>query len=82
MMPANLPQRYQWITGHDRRSWPVWFTQWPDGNRIAVTINIKHEWESAPRSDMIQKTAMTPGSSYLDFLALGAAICLGFLDYS
>jgi peptidoglycan/xylan/chitin deacetylase (PgdA/CDA1 family) len=72
MMPTDLPQRYQWNYRPRSPERPVWFTQWPDGNRIAVTINIMHEWESAPRSDTIQKRAMTPGSSYLDFLALGA----------
>ncbi|HYT55156.1 MAG TPA: polysaccharide deacetylase family protein [Verrucomicrobiae bacterium] len=72
MMPTDLPQRYHWNYRPRSPERPVWFTQWPDGNRIAVTINIMHEWESAPRSDTIQKRAMTPGSSYLDFLALGA----------
>jgi peptidoglycan/xylan/chitin deacetylase (PgdA/CDA1 family) len=72
MMPTDLPQRYQWNYRPRSPERPVWFTQWPDGNRIALTINIMHEWESAPRSDTIQKKAMTPGSSCLDFLALGA----------
>ena len=72
MDTENLAKSYQWnYRPHSPRR-PRWFTQWPGGNRIAVTINIMHEWESAPRSNAIRKRAMSPESTYLDFLALGA----------
>lgn len=72
MDAAELAKTYQW---HDRRQCPErpsWFTEWPQGNRIAVTFNIMHEWESVPRSNTLRKRAMSPDSPVLDFLALGA----------
>lgn len=51
---------------------PDWFTHWPGGKRIAVTVNIMHEWESAPRAETVRKRAISPGAECIDFLALGA----------
>ena len=72
MISTNLIQRYQWHRRPQSPQWPEWFTRWPEGNRIAVTINIMHEWESLPRSGAIHKRPLTPGASVVDFLALGA----------
>jgi peptidoglycan/xylan/chitin deacetylase (PgdA/CDA1 family) len=72
MVTTDLPRSYQWNYRPQSPRRPDWFTQWPDGNRIAVTINIMHEWESVPRSNSIDKRSLTPGASVIDFLALGA----------
>jgi peptidoglycan/xylan/chitin deacetylase (PgdA/CDA1 family) len=72
MIPTELIQSYQWNYRPQSPRRPAWFTHWPDGNRIAVTINIMHEWESTPRSSTISKRSMTPGVNVIDFLALGA----------
>jgi peptidoglycan/xylan/chitin deacetylase (PgdA/CDA1 family) len=72
MMPTDLPRRYQWNYRPQTPHRPDWFTEWPGGHRIAVTINIMHEWESVPRSNTIRKRPMTSGTDYIDFLALGA----------
>jgi peptidoglycan/xylan/chitin deacetylase (PgdA/CDA1 family) len=72
MVPTDLLHTYQWNYRPQSPRRPDWFTQWPDGNRIAVTINIMHEWESVPRSDTIHKRSLTAGASMIDFLALGA----------
>jgi peptidoglycan/xylan/chitin deacetylase (PgdA/CDA1 family) len=72
MIPTDLMQSYQWNYRPQSPLRPAWFTHWPGGNRIAVTINIMHEWESAPRSNTIGKRPMTPGVNVIDFLALGA----------
>lgn len=63
---------YQWNYRPQSPRRPAWFTQWPGGNRIAVTFNIMHEWESAPRSNTIRKRTMSGATHCLDFLALGA----------
>ncbi len=72
MTKANFVDAYQWNFRPQSPQRPDWFTQWPGGNRIALTINIMHEWESVPRSNTVRKRAMTQGTTYLDFLALGA----------
>lgn len=72
MVPADLARRYQWNYRPQTPHRPDWFTGWPGGNRIAVTINIMHEWESVPRSNTIRKRSMGSGTDYIDFLALGA----------
>ena len=71
-MPGELFRRYHWNYRPQSPQRPAWFARWPDGNRIAVTINIMHEWESIPRSNTIRKRAMPSGTEYIDFLALGA----------
>ncbi len=48
MSPSDLAGAYQWNYRSQTPRRPDWFRQWPGGNRIAVTINIMHEWESAP----------------------------------
>ena len=72
MTPTELTRSYQWHYRPPSPKRPDWFTQWPGGNRIAVTIDIMHEWESAPRSNVIHKRPMTSGADTIDFLALGA----------
>ena len=72
MNAVELSQIYQWNYRPQSPRRPSWFTQWPHGNRIAVTFNIMHEWESVPRSNTVRKRAMSTGSTCLDFLALGA----------
>ncbi len=72
MISNDLQKRYQWNYRPQSPQWPEWFTQWSDGNRIAVTIYIMHEWESVPRSVSIDKRPMSPGTDIIDFLALGA----------
>lgn len=72
MMPTDFISSYQWNYRVHSPQRPVWFTQWPGGNKVAVTINIMHEWESVPRSNTIQKRPMSCGSRSIDFLALGA----------
>ena len=73
METGDLAKIYQWNFRPQTPRRPNWFTHWPDGNRLAVTFNIMHEWESVPRSNTIRKRAMSPAAStYLDFLALGA----------
>jgi len=63
---------YQWNYRPQSPRRPDWFTQWPGGNRIAVTINIMHEWESVPGARTVRKRSMSPGADCTDFLALGA----------
>ena len=72
MDTRDLSRSYQWNYRPQSPRRPSWFTQWPGGNRIAVTFNIMHEWESLPRSDTIHKRALSPPTTCLDFLALGA----------
>ena len=72
MTPADLMNTYQWHYRPRSPRRPAWFTEWPGGNSIAVTINIMHEWESVPRSQTIRKREMTSGTEHVDFLALSA----------
>jgi peptidoglycan/xylan/chitin deacetylase (PgdA/CDA1 family) len=72
MTPEDLAKAYQWNYRPQRPRRPGWFTQWPGGNRIAVTINIMHEWESAPGARTVRKRPMVSGEGCTDFLALGA----------
>lgn len=72
MIPTDLLHSYQWNYRPQSPRRPDWFSQWPGGNRIAVTINIMHEWESLPRSNTFRKRSMDSGASVIDFLALGA----------
>jgi peptidoglycan/xylan/chitin deacetylase (PgdA/CDA1 family) len=73
MVPTNLLRDYQWNYRPQSPRRPDWFSHWPQGNRIAVTINIMHEWESMPRSNTIGKRPMSNcGAGMIDFLALGA----------
>ncbi|MDP2603039.1 MAG: polysaccharide deacetylase family protein [Deltaproteobacteria bacterium] len=72
MVPENLRTAYQWNYRPQTPRRPAWFTEWPGGNRIAVTINVMHEWESRPRAGTARKGPMTTGNQVLDFLGLGA----------
>jgi peptidoglycan/xylan/chitin deacetylase (PgdA/CDA1 family) len=70
---SDLVKTYQWnyLPKTPRR--PAWFTEWPGGARIAVTINIMHEWESAPGWHTMARRPMPPDTIYKeDFLALSA----------
>ena len=49
MVPDDLRTAYHWNYRPQTPRRPAWFTEWPGGNRIAVTINVMHEWESRPR---------------------------------
>jgi len=53
MPHTDLAETYQWHYRPQSPVRPSWFTEWPGGNRIAVTFNIMHEWESVPRSNAI-----------------------------
>ena len=72
MDTRDLSRSYQWNYRPQSPRRPSWFTQWPGANRIAVTFNIMHEWESLPRSNTIHKRTMSPPTTCIDFLALGA----------
>lgn len=72
MSNTDLISSYQWNYRPRSPQRPKWFTAWPSGNRIAVTFNIMHEWESVPRSTAIRKRELMPGATGIDFLALGA----------
>lgn len=72
MVPTHLINAYHWNYRPQIPHRPDWFTQWPGGNRIAVTINIMHEWESTPHSSTVRKRPLSPGATCIDFLALGA----------
>ncbi len=72
MAPSDFVTAYHWNYRPQTPRRPEWFTQWPGGNRIAVTINVMHEWESVPGWRTIGKKPMSPGTNYTDFLALGA----------
>jgi peptidoglycan/xylan/chitin deacetylase (PgdA/CDA1 family) len=68
MVPSNLATAYQWNYRPQTPRRPEWFTQWPGGNRIAVTINIMHEWESQPAWKTLRKKPA--GADCIDFLSL------------
>jgi len=68
MVPANLRTAYQWNHRPQTPRRPPWFTQWPGGNRIAVTINIMHEWESQPEWKTARKK--NAGADCVDYLSL------------
>ena len=72
MNHADLSDSYQWNFRPQSPQRPKWFTSWPGGNRLAVTFNIMHEWESVPRSTTIRKRELTTCAAGIDFLALGA----------
>ena len=72
MPHADLAKIYQWNFRPQFPVRPSWFTHWPGENRIAVTFNIMHEWESAPRSNAIRKRKINPETAAIDFLALSA----------
>jgi peptidoglycan/xylan/chitin deacetylase (PgdA/CDA1 family) len=60
---------YQWDYRPRLVERPAWFTAWPGGARVGVTILILHEWESVPRP----VRPMPAGAHYnFDTLALGA----------
>lgn len=74
MVRLDLASAYHWNYRPQSPRRPDWFTQWPGGNRIAVTINIMHEWASVPTSRAVRKTSMRPmppGTDWTDFLGLG-----------
>ena len=72
MERAELGTIYQWNYRPQFPCRPNWFTEWPGRNRIAVTFNIMHEWESAPRSNAIRKREISSGTACIDFLSLSA----------
>src|SRR3990172_1612397 len=68
MVPANLRTAYQWNHRPQTPRRPPWFTQWPGGNRIPLTINIMHEWESQPEWKTARKK--NAGADCVDYLSL------------
>lgn len=67
--PMGLTERYHWDYRPPEPTRPEWFTSWPNGARVAVTIGVLHEWESEPRSHR----PMPSGSRHdFDFHALAA----------
>lgn len=72
----DFVKAYQWNYRPRIPQRPSWFTSWPGGARIAVTINIMHEWESRPGWHTIPSRPMPPGSYHMD-----DALALGFREY-
>lgn len=72
MLTVDLPRLYQWHYRSQTPNRPEWFQAWPGGNRIAITVNIMHEWESVPRSNTIRKRPIVSAWDPIDFLALAA----------
>jgi len=69
MVPSQLVTAYHWNYRPQTPTRPEWFKAWPGGNRIAVTINIMHEWESQPEwKTPRKKTGL--GGECVDFLSL------------
>jgi peptidoglycan/xylan/chitin deacetylase (PgdA/CDA1 family) len=72
-MPSpDLAAAYHWNSLPRSPRRPQWFTQWPGDKRLAVSISIMHEWESAPGANTVKKRPMAKGPERIDFLALGA----------
>ncbi len=68
----SFVEAYGWNYRPQTPRRPAWFTEWPGGKRIAVSINIMNEWESRPGRHTIARP-MPPDTYYTDdFLALGA----------
>ena len=73
MEPLDFVKAYQWNYRPKTPMRPAWFTEWPRGARIAVTINIMHEWESRPGPHTMGRRPMPRDTVYSDdFLALSA----------
>ncbi len=73
MASLDFVKAYQWNYRPQTPKRPAWFTEWPGGARIAVTINVMHEWESKPGWATMRRFPMPPNSVYTDdFLGLGA----------
>jgi peptidoglycan/xylan/chitin deacetylase (PgdA/CDA1 family) len=73
MESLDFVKAYQWNYRPQTPKRPAWFTQWPGGARIAVTINVMHEWESKPGPHTMGRRPMPADSAYTDdFMALGA----------
>jgi len=73
MVSSDFVKAYQWNYRPQTPRRPAWFTEWPSGGRIAVTIKIMHEWESVPGVQTLPRRPMPKDSFYTDdFLALGA----------
>ncbi len=73
MASLDFVKAYQWNYRPQTPKRPTWFTEWPGGARIAVTINVMHEWESKPGWATMRHFPMPPNSVHTyDFLGLGA----------
>lgn len=73
-MSLDFVKAYQWNYRPKELQRPKWFTQWPSGAKMAVTIKIMHEWESVPGVQTISRSQRPmPESTYHkdDFMALG-----------
>jgi peptidoglycan/xylan/chitin deacetylase (PgdA/CDA1 family) len=73
MVSLDFVDAYQWNYRPQTPQRPAWFTEWPGGARIAVTIKVMHEWESVPGVQTLPRRPLPEDSFYTDdFLALGA----------
>jgi peptidoglycan/xylan/chitin deacetylase (PgdA/CDA1 family) len=73
MKSLDFIKAYQWNYRPKEPKRPAWFTEWPGGAKIAMTIKIMHEWESVPGVQTMPTRPMPKNSFYTDdFLALGA----------
>ena len=73
MNSLDFVNAYQWQYRPKEPKRPAWFTEWPDGAKIAMTIKIMHEWESVPGMQTISRGRRPlPEDNYYndDFLAL------------
>ena len=64
----DLVAPYQWNFRPQRPRRPAWFTEWPGGARMAVTLILLHEWESTPT---IARPMPKGAHHTFDSLALG-----------
>lgn len=71
MVSETLSSVYHWNYRPQTPCRPKWFTEWPHANRIAVTVNIMHEWESEPEWFSRRKKPDGMGAACIDFLSLG-----------
>ena len=66
MASLDFVKAYQWNYRPQTPKRPDWFTEWPGGARIAVTINIMNEWESKPGPHTMGKRPMPRDTYYTD----------------
>ena len=61
---------YQWNHRPQNPQRPDWFRAWPNGARMALQIDVLHEWETVPW----HRSRPMPATSHhkFDFMSLGA----------
>ena len=67
------PEWFRWDIRPREIRWPKWFTQWPNGARVAVHLSVMHEWESEPRNwtPAFGRPLPPNAAQKTDFLTLG-----------